>query len=545
MMKKILLTCKIFISITITQAQITVIDNLPAEQGRTFNEARFKLGSFGHWPLLLPGVTPSNANKASAFVFETGDGEYYTSAEPIHHYSGDSRDVTTVLTLSGRYDTIKFPPSFAKVFTTSQAQGFPSRQERLLDGQNILLTAIAPTLNADDEMLYILTYKVPQGANRAKIIFFYNHQRFDVLTPCNKDSKIDNANTSDNSLLQIPRLRHHFNESGPFADVSTVISQYNLGNFLKRSTYSNNLCWDWNGSDDQTLKYKEHNIFISIKTNKNLPAEASGYIEAALLYNIIDTGKNDNKIKEGYNSKAIASLYTSVSALPHDPNYILGFPKCIEVQKGVTEKLVEFHIRCQNEGDGDAHKLAFNITMDQRLKDQIARLNADSFHAVIGKRSVKIDSFRILNDRMFRLVVNDINKDKTGNDMSLRNNKVPDWFINPVTWADITFSLKLPVEQETFFVSYASIVFSSGGERPQDMAPVVTQKDTIFITNACNINGMLFPRPKIKTIPRTTCCCKKIGPLCWYWWLAIAAGLILLIWLAARKRKNEEQETSC
>ncbi len=63
--------------------------------GSNPNPVNFHLGPFGHWPLLQPGALhpppPAPPPKESAFIFETGDGHYYTEIDinnPGHRYYG-------------------------------------------------------------------------------------------------------------------------------------------------------------------------------------------------------------------------------------------------------------------------------------------------------------------------------------------------------------------------------------------------------------------------------------------------------------------------
>ena len=556
-MKKLIILCFGILFANGIMAQI----NGPVSNQYNNSPLTFNLGSFGHWPLLQLNSLPGT--KESAFIFETGDGEYYTNSNFSHSYyvtPGTQKTITTILSLSGRYDTIKFPPSYAKEILIQGNNIPPSQIIRLSGNQLIKLTPIAMELNKDDEMLYILTYKVPAGSQKAQIVFFYNHTGFDVFNLIDNNSKIQIDNLVTNyPSTDIYRLRRYFAENWIGANNSSLAAIVNNtpnGNGLLKmpiGNYPNNLSWSWNSNDNRL--FQEHNIFISIRTKENLPNNAFGYVEAALLYfkPSEDTALKDKNGKPiplnstSYNYREVTSVLTTVSAYPHDPNYIKAAPGCIKVDTAAKTKDVKYRIHFQNDGAGNAHKLSITVTMDKRLKDFIRKLKMDSFTISTKNRVVTLDSLLFPDDGTFKLVIDDANKDKLKGDVNLKGgNEAADWYINPETMGDIIFTLNIPVDKEADFASKASIVFYS--DNNAEMSPVVTQYDTLCIRTTCN--DMLFPRPipivdtnnhKIVPPPCTTCGCKKFGPLCWYWWLAIGFGIIIIIWAIARKTKNDKK----
>ncbi len=399
-------------------------------------------------------------------------------------------------------------------------------------------------------MLYILTYRVPAGAERAKIVFFYNHTGFEVFEPIDETSTIENGNYGTGRPPDdIKRIRTYFGEEWSAINSNTIAetviqTPMGSGSLQKTATdYPQNLCWDWNNNEARS--YQEHNIFISIRTKGNLDNISFGYVEAALLYYIPDEEKPDTTRGNGtsvpdirepsYNYRQVTSLLTTVSAEPHDPNFIRAAPGCITIDTIAKTKMIKYHIHFQNDGDGSAYKLAILVTMDKRLKEFIRLLRPSSFTVTTKDSTAHVDSLTFPSDNTFRLVIDDRNKDNQTGDENLVGVNCKDWFINPVTMGDITFTLTVPVDKAADFISKAEITFYSGKPWFKPMDPVETEPNILFVRSLCS--EMLFPVPD--PLP---CGCKKLGPLCWWWWIIIAAGLVSILWLVFRRRRKDKQE---
>ena len=516
--------------ILIVQMGKSQISTSTGQSGST-SDVSFTLGSFGHWPLAQPGQTGNT--KRSYYILETGDGGFFAdlNSSPSYIYNnlrGGTNTTAALLTLSGRYDTIKPPPIFAKTISSSNSTANLTLPTRLSGSQKIKITPIANELNANDEMLYVLTYRVPENAINAKIVLIYKSPEFDVFENCDNTSTIAVTADPGASIDNVNRLRTYFGEKS-FSNapmVSIINSTPGSASILENSNNASCLSWVWD-ENDQSKKYLEHNIFISLKTKDNLPVNTTGYIEAALLYTTSANGKTGN----GYNNKSTTSLLTLVSGNPHDPNYIIAAPRCIVKQPAGSSKKIDYHIHFQNEGNAEAHDIIVTVFMDQRLKDKIARLNNQSFSvkAGIGLLRPAIE-FKDNEDGSFNLTLKI-------QDSTLASNRVQDWFVNPVTMGDISFKLEVPIDVEADFIAKAGIVFTSAlGTK---MAPVYTNPDTLFIRSECS--GMTYPRPK--PLPDPSHNCKKLGPLCWYWWVAIGVGVLFLIWLIRkRSRRNTKAD---
>jgi hypothetical protein len=545
-MKKIIIICIGLFCFSISWAQIIVTSS----QG---NNITFKLSAPTPFaPLFKKGDLVSQASPRSSFIFETGDGYYYTTADTNHTYIPKAQPYKTVLSLSGRYDTVKPPPVLDMAITVSgSGSSATTTLPPLLLSTNelIRLTPIAAELTTNDEMLYILTYRVPKGATNAKIVFFYNHTNFDVFTPI--------ALTSTIGTTQIPRVRTYFNELWPVANDNNLAATVNniapANGLQSQYNYPLNLSWIWNPSGSR--KYDEHNIFITLPTRANLTDRTFGYVEAALLYHLnkekIDTANNGSKenpekaIDTSYNNRQVSSVYSSISAYPHDPNFIRAAPGCITTDKGTKD--VKYRIHFQNEGDGEAHNLKIEALFDKRLKASIGRLTKDSLNIIVANKQLQ-EAIEVIGftktDSTFYFTIKMDGQDKK---KTLSNNKVPMWFCNPLTMGDVYFTLKVPIDTVADYLSYANITFYDS--KDTGMIPVRTLTDTLHVRDTCT--GMVHPRiaplsDSTKDPKTCTNCnpnyCKKLGGLCWYWWIVIGIGLLAIIWLLAKRRKKGKEE---
>lgn len=500
-------------------------------QSGSSSDVSFTLGSFGHWRLAQPGDN-GTTTKRSYFILETGDGGFFAdlNSSPSYIYnnlrSGSNNSTTALITLSGRYDTIKPPPIFAK--NVSSSNGTATLPVRLSGTQKVKITPIASELNSNDEMLYVLTYRVPENAVNAKIIFIYKSPDFNVFENCDNTSTIAVATDPGSTIDNVNRLRTYFGETWGGNSPMVNIINGTPGNAptLENTNNASCLSWTWDASD-QAKKYLEHNIFISLKTKDNLPVNSIGYIEAALLYTT--PGKGGAVSGDNYNNKSTTSLQTLVSGNPHDPNYIIAVPHCTVKQPAGATKKIDYRIHFQNEGNGQAQQVIVTVYMDSRLKRYISNLNNDSFTIKVGHHSNPgVGKFNDNHDGTFKITI-----PIAAPDSSLASNRVQDWFVNPITMGDISFQLEVPIDAEADFIAKAGIVFTA--DSGQEMDAVHTNPDTLFIRKECN--GMLYPGiPPIKK-----CNCKKLGPLCWYWWVAIGVGVLFLIWFIGKRKRRKEK----
>lgn len=518
-MKKILITSFLFLLSVTMYAQISYITTL----------AKFNVTTTpGNRPLLQRSINNSpgsiSTTPSSAFILEYGDG-YFTSDTSSIHYYKNSRTKTAVLTLSGRYDTIKPPQIFAMVIKNAPVNqsGF-YYQQLLSTGDVINVTPIASDLNVRDEMLFIITYRKPIGITQGTITFFYNQTEASVFNVIDTASVI--LPTVDNGGVPIKRIRWHSTES--WAGTGASGSRNVNGN-----SYSNALVWNINPLYDSSA---EHNIFVSLRTKDNFPKQNKTHVEAIFQY----TKEADtvNAIPAITESK-FSSRTLTASLDPHDPNYITTFPKCIV--KGTEKTKVNYLIHFQNEGDGAAYKLEIDVKMDRRLKDALLLLDSNSFNVTVGNKEIttlNLHHYRLSEDS-FRLRI-DLGAGMS--DSSLSSNKVPVWFCNSLTMGDVSFDLSVPDTAEADLAAMASIIFYNGNK--SGMKAVNTKPDTLFIREPCNDN--LFPRITPLSAGPTACttCCKTFLSLCWWWWIVIGAGVVLVTLLIIKRRKKTDSYNS-
>lgn len=495
-----------------------------------------------------PGTIP--AIPSCAFVLEYGNGYFTTQNSNDEYYYSESKMVNPVLTLSGRYDTIK-PPGVYSATLNPASLGSNTSQSLLNDGEYIRLTPIARSINVKDEMLFILTYKKPPQMAAGKLMFFYNSRGANAFIPIlSVNEKIAESINEFNKLGTVNRIRNHFKENFTVPNSPATI------NGLEGGGYQNVFSWVL----DSSLNIEtEYNVFITLRTADNLPTANTINIEAAFLYSKLISVNSPIQITNNsqFTDTAFSSLQLPASFYPHDPNYITVLPKCIVKSSGIER--VKYHIHFQNEGGGAAHRLKIKVHMDSRLAASIGKLNADSFRIMAGKKSVDSLAYQKLNDSTFRLDI--CFRKKTGNnivdtdaqtngifDSSLSSNKVPFFAINELTMGDVYFELNVPKSEEADLAAQAEITFYSGGNI--DMEPVFTRPDTLFIRNTCS--GNLYP--SISAIEKAcecannkqsgNCSCKWLG-LCWCWWIVIALIIAIFIWLISRRsRRNSNNNNS-
>jgi hypothetical protein len=512
-MKKIIALVYLIAAAIAVNAQITY-------DGRT---NKFTLKAPTGYPELF--VKPNNTSPenpqsttgkiASAFLFEYGDGYFTSGIETVHAYSQPG-GYNTVLTLSGRYDTLKPPQSFSSFVTVTNPVGTPT-PNLLLPGETIRITPIATELNANEEMHFIITYKMPANAYSGTILFFYNEAAFNAL------ESVDNTTvTSDNSTK---RVRYNFMgqqwNTEFFNDLTKVKNKFPSLR-LKGNDYKNILAFTVNVNDSLT----ERNIFLTLKTKNNITQLNSGYFEAVLI--------NSQDLPGFGIQNSVAATYALemlATADPHDPNFVEATPKCIVKGSGITP--VKYHIHFQNEGNGAAHKLQIAIIADPVIIKQINSKPGSDFLIKVGNKPITVFEKRQDNDGIIFNIEFDNDRNRQI-DTSLYSNKVPCWYSNPLTMGDIYFTINIPNTEVQDFTTSASIIFYN--KDSQAMKPVLTKQSLVGVRDSCNENILPPFRP---LPPPNPCCCNFLG-LCWWWWILIVAGIGLLLWLILR-RKNDNQ----
>jgi len=540
-MKKFILTISMLFCLFILHAQVIYdpannqfsLSTIPPGQPGTSNPALIQLPVGAN-----PGSVQAPPGHA-AFVFEYGDGYFTTDIISEHKYAKTDNFIT-VLSLSGRYDTIKPPRAFTKTIAASKTTESVS-QTLLNNGEFVRLTPIAGSVNLRDEMLFILTYKIPPGeiTNR-KLMFFYNNNATTFNPVVSDNDKILESIDANHNTGAIKRVRNYFGEG--LAIPPTLPSV----NGLNGSGYQNVLVWTL---PDTLQTDKEYNIFITLRTGDNLPTADAINIEAALSYNQASNGPVPDlrTNKDSDPVLPVSFLTLPVSLYPHDPNYISVSPKCIV--KGTGTQKVKYRIHFQNEGGGAAHRLRIKVNLDSALAKTIDTLSSSSFRITVGKKQVDSMVYKRISEGVFKLDMffrkkytdGSLNKTELANgrlDSSLSCNQVPFFIINELTMGDVYFELDVPRSEETDFAAQAEIIFYAGDN--MDMEPVLTKPDTLFIRKTCN--GNLFPL--ITPIEKKCKCAKCEQPgkcgwpgLCWCWWILIILILGLLIWfIGSRKR---------
>lgn len=551
-MKKYLLAISLLFCSFILTAQVIydpannqfTLSTIPPNQPGTSNPALIQLpvgtnpGSIVH----PPGY--------AAFVFEFGDGYFTTDINAVHAYA-EKRDYKTVLSLSGRYDTIKPPRAFTKTVSFSGMASAPDPQNLLNPNEFVRLTPIANSVNANDEMGFILTYKIPPGGiKKGKLMLFYNNNATAFKPVTFEDSKmmiLESIDANHNPGV-IKRVRNYFGELLGIPTVLPTVSG------LQGSGYQNALVWE--NLDNLSIE-KEYNIFITLRTGYNLPTDNAVRIEAAFVYEQPDNpvARVDIKIQPADSTilAGVSPLTLPVSLYPHDPNYISVLPKCIV--KGPGTQKVTYRVHFQNEGGGAAHRLKIKVNIDPALARSMDTLSSSSFRIIAGKKKVDSmvytrlktsNSFRI--DIFFRQKNSDGSLKKSGMvseilDSSLSCNQVPFFTVNELTMGDIYFELDAPRSEEADLAADAEITFYAGNN--MDMEPVFTKPDTLFIRETCN--GNLFPL--ITPIEKKCECskCKQPGKcgwlgLYWCWWILITLLLALLAWFIGSRKRNKKAD---
>lgn len=405
----------------------------------------------------------SNKSPGIFCIFEYGDGRYTTST--ADQYSFQQVPSHSFLTLSYRY--VK-PPRPGKPQTAARAFGninfspnAPPQQE-LANGQFLRIIPSAPTINADDTMVFILTYKLPEGFEKGTLLFFYNDLNMLAFKSIHDGSDFSSEGMGTN----VKNVRHHHNE---IYDPAIPLN-YNLAS-LGRSYQTDWLGWKVAGNSGL-----ERNIFITLITRDSTSINPlkSGTIDAVLI--------PDNKRLPVQQT----TLNITASNDPHDPNYMVSQPRCTYLGKAKQTQGVRYQIHFQNEGAGSAYRLKVRAFMPKALN-----LNPQNLQVIIGGH-FRPDIIPIVDNVAKTIEFNILKPAGYGIDSTLASAKVPAWQINPLTMGDIYFDQEIPIDQEADLVSYAKVTFYNADDTP--MEDVVTQKDILKIRDCRDCGRSLKPQ---------------------------------------------------
>jgi len=468
----------------------------------------------------LPGTIPNTPS--CAFVLEYGDGFFSTEIAPKHIYNWPGT-TQVVINYSGRYDTIKPPPAFSKLIFPINNSPFPQpavQQSMLGTTEFVRLTPIARSINVKDEMLFILTYKVPQNGH-VKLTLYYNDQNLNAFFPINNPSEtIAESLNSQGVTGTIKRIRTYFDEQGLTMGLAPSTSPAASGT----AVYINAINWDFQLPAPFPAG-TERNIFITLRTKDNVAMPACGQVEASFVHD---------------STTSYSTLDMCASAKPHDPNFIETSPRCIT--KGPGSQPVKYRVHFQNEGAGQAYRLNVKVKLDSKLHDAAAKLKwPGSFKIKIGGKPVDAGGydFSLQDDGIMSFdFPGKTKRSLIKSDSSLSCNMVPIWFSNPLTMGDIEFTLDVPKNEEADLSATADIVFYSGPAPEQDMPVVSTLPDTLFVRNQCS--GFLYPQ--YPPLPPPIHCVHFLG-ICWWWWLIIAFAVLIVTWYMVKRnrRRNTNQ----
>jgi hypothetical protein len=464
----------------------------------------------------LPG-TISNT-PSCAFVLEYGDGFFSTEIDPRYTYNQPGT-TQVVINYSGRYDTIKPPSVFSTLIYPLNYSLVPQHMQSMLGiNEFVRLTPIARSINVSDEMLFILTYKVPQNGN-VKLSFYYNDQNLNAFNQINNYTQtIAESLNSQGANGTVKRIRTYFNEQAPTMGLSPSTSPISSGTVV----YSNAINWNFQIPAPFT-NGTERNIFITLRTKDNIAMPACGQVEAVYVHD---------------SATSFSTLDMCAVAKPHDPNFIETSPRCIT--KGTGTQPVKYHVHFQNEGAGQAYRLNVKVKLDSKLHEAAAKLKwPNSFKIKIGDKPVPAAGYDYVLQPDGIMSFDFPGKSKRSlirGDSSLSCNKVPIWFSNPLTMGDIEFMLDVPKNEEADLSASADIVFYSGPSPEKDMPVVSTQPDTLFVRTHCS--DSLFPQ--VHPLPPPQIPCLHFLGICWCWWIIIIIAVCILTWYVVKRNKRRK-----
>jgi hypothetical protein len=485
----------------------------------------------GNPPLHNSNATPPPTPYA-LFVLETGDGYFITDMNSPHYYQTSGMH-PLVLSLSGRYEIIRNPKAgAAKIYIPASNLFTPQSNLETANGERIRITPAATDILPDEEMLYIITYKLPLGASNAKVYFFYNQPEVSGMVPVSDETLIPG-----NTILfpttppyDVQRVRTYFGEQ---LDHTIPPANVSVPGILS-SQYEDLL--DFTLGSPPSL---ERNIFVTLKSKEKLTQQDTLQFRAALVY-------TDSTREVKYH---IATLAMTTTTTPHDPNYITGTPRCLV--KATGTKRVNYKLHFQNNGDGAAYKLNINVDLDPRLTEAAEKLTKDSFRLIIGKKNISDFTYTREGSRLtFGIEL----RSGSNIDSSLSSNKVEHASINMLTMGDIYFGLDVPVEEEADFFAVASIIFHA--EDTRAMGAVNTDTSFVFVRTKCNESLL----PVTERLPAVnngggnngndnggdqggTGRCVTLLWICWWWWVIIFTAVFVgLVFLLARRRNKSRKE---
>jgi hypothetical protein len=418
-------------------------------------------------PLIARDVQASPSNPGTAFMFEYGDGYFTTEMESVYYYKDVTKKYNSILTLSGRYDTIRPPRIMTKIISPDpQLTGSPIHQPVLNSTEMIKITPIGHVLNPRKEILFIITYRIPQTAINPRLYFFYNHFSFNMMEPADNTSILQLSDVTGDA---IPRIRTHFGESwdASATTINTIVPKIDNSSFL------NILAWKL----DPLKTTDERNIFVTLRTKDNIPLQQIGLVEAALVY-LPNTDPN-TRIK--YETSPIKMV---TSADPEDPNSLTSTPPCL-IKNGWA-KTALFNLHFQNEGQGPAYRIHIDLVFDKRLAEAIKSLKPSHFLTDIGKKRTFLIDYK-LNDHIISFDIISLKYPPgTGLGITLSGNKIPHWHFSPLTIGEIYFNLAIPNIAQADFSNFASIVLYNWKNEP--MPAVNTKTSMISVRDSCNYN---------------------------------------------------------
>jgi hypothetical protein len=260
------------------------------------------------WPDDYPA--PSGPTPYCIFFLEYGDGYFTNTQSSLPYKYKNSGTYRSLLRTAVMYDTIKRPPLTAKL-SDNFSGVFGNTTQNILNGRKILLTPSAPDLMPNEGMAFAITYRLPVGKS-GKIEVKYDASGSNAFLPI---TSLTQSTTYGGETVEM--IRKHNGES-PELDVNRRIIRFQT----------------------QTLNdTNERNIFFSLDAND--VANINSHIQTA-------------RITVTLTSSGFTETYTLDLAIrfegPHDPNYLLSLPECIEYPSAGRGVIYALHF--ENTGKG-------------------------------------------------------------------------------------------------------------------------------------------------------------------------------------------------
>lgn len=338
--------------------------------------------------------------------FETGTGEFFIYTTQNYNpsnqqvtfnqpwYSNTTSPIQPVAQLATFYDTMIKPHSVSRIYSTPTYGTNQSVQSKLNGGNIKITNSINNTIIPGDTMTLALTYKNTSGPaitnascttfNKSIMVLYYNGTGNTSLF-----NTIPTASGITYSFDGIPvnPIRMHNQEA--IKDLNT------FPNDVKNIVNANNT-----GGFSQTLVLTapylpnngERNVFLSMVpvTNAFLTIDqvnSSASIKAVLI--------DYDSLNANYCYRVSSDTQVfSINRSSRDPNSITTTPSCLE---GLTQNInlnIDYMIRFENIGAGNARDIKITVSIPEGLKfpvngDNMFKCKIEGAEIMVGKEGPK------------------------------------------------------------------------------------------------------------------------------------------------------------